>query len=62
MVMTSSLTLERSDAPAIMNYINQLAQHSNLINQDEHWNGVNVLHNSVGKINALELGIESKRS
>ena len=25
MIMTSSLTLERSDAPAIMNYINQLA-------------------------------------
>ena len=62
MVMTSSLTLERSDAPAIMNYINKLTEGSNLINEEEHWNGLNILQNSVAKINALELGIESKRS
>jgi NADH dehydrogenase (ubiquinone) Fe-S protein 1 len=57
MVMVSSLTLERSDAPAIMNYINHLQQDTNLLNKDEKWNGFNVLHNDVGRINALELGI-----
>ena len=57
--MVSSLTLERSDAPAIMNYINQLKENSNLINKEEQWNGFNVLHNEVGRINALELGITS---
>jgi NADH dehydrogenase (ubiquinone) Fe-S protein 1 len=60
MVMVSSLSLERSDAPALMNYVNQLQQNTNLINANEHWNGFNVLHNDVGRINALELGINSK--
>jgi len=31
-----------------------------LVNQEENWNGFNVLHNDVGRINALELGITSK--
>jgi NADH dehydrogenase (ubiquinone) Fe-S protein 1 len=31
-----------------------------LINEDDQWNGFNVLHNDVGRINALELGITSK--
>ena len=60
MIMTSSLTLERSDAPAVMNYINMLQQDTNLISAEEQWNGFNVLHNDVGRINALELGITSK--
>lgn len=59
MVLVSSLALERSDAPAVMNYINQLQENSNLVNQEENWNGFNVLHNDVGRINALELGITS---
>jgi NADH dehydrogenase (ubiquinone) Fe-S protein 1 len=60
MVLVSSLTLERSDAPALMNYVNLLQKNSNLINKNSHWNGFNVLHNDVGRINALELGITSK--
>jgi len=60
MVITSALTLERSDGPALMNYINQLKNNSNLVNKDEQWNGFNVLHSDVGRINALELGITSK--
>jgi NADH dehydrogenase (ubiquinone) Fe-S protein 1 len=31
-----------------------------LISESEQWNGFNVLHNDVGRINALELGITSK--
>jgi len=60
MVLVSSITLERSDAPALMNYVNLLQKNSNLINKNSHWNGFNVLHNDVGRINALELGITSK--
>lgn len=57
MIMVSSLTLERSDGAAIMNYINQLQNDTNLLNRELQWNGFNVLHNDVGRINALELGI-----
>jgi NADH dehydrogenase (ubiquinone) Fe-S protein 1 len=60
MLLTSSLTLERSDGKAIMQNIQKLQEGTNLINTDEQWNGFNVLHNDVGRINALELGITSK--
>ena len=42
-----------------MNYVNKMQENSNLINKEEQWNGFNVLHNEVGRINALELGITS---
>jgi hypothetical protein len=35
MIMVSSQTLERSDAPAVMNYINQLREGTNLLNEEE---------------------------
>merc|ERR1712046_80994 len=54
-------TMERSDAEAITNAINTLAEKTNLINAEEQWNGINVLHNDVGRISALELGITSKK-
>jgi NADH dehydrogenase (ubiquinone) Fe-S protein 1 len=60
MILISSLTLERSDAPALMNYINQLKESTNVISEEDQWNGFNVLHNDVGRINALELGISTK--
>lgn len=60
MVLTSALTLERSDGPAIMNYINMLKEGSNMINKEDQWNGFNVLHSDVGRINSLELGITAK--
>lgn len=53
--------MERSDAEAITNSINTLAEKTNLINAEEQWNGINVLHNDVGRISALELGITSKK-
>lgn len=31
-----------------------------MINKEEHWNGFNILHNDVGRLSALELGITSK--
>ena len=62
MVLTSSYALERSDAPAMMNYINKLQESTNLVNKEDQWNGFNVLHSDVGRINALELGITSKKT
>jgi NADH dehydrogenase (ubiquinone) Fe-S protein 1 len=59
MVLTSSLTLERQDGQGIMNAINKLADGTNLLNAEDHWNGINVLHSESAKINALELGITS---
>jgi len=61
MVMVSSLALERSDGPALMNYINMLQKDTNLLSKEDQWNGFNVLHNDVGRINSLELGITSKK-
>jgi NADH dehydrogenase (ubiquinone) Fe-S protein 1 len=60
MVMVSSLALERSDGPALMNYINMLQKDTNLLSKADQWNGFNVLHNNSGQVNALELGITSK--
>ena len=60
MVLVSAYTLERSDAPSVMNYINLLQNNTNLISKEHQWNGFNVLHSEVGRINALELGITSK--
>lgn len=62
MLMVSSLTLERSDSEAIMNYVNELQKGTNLLNTEDQWNGFNVLHNNSAQVNALELGITSKLS
>ena len=48
MLMISSLTLERSDADAIMNYVNELQKGTNLLSTEDQWNGFNVLHNNSG--------------
>ena len=61
MVLTSSLALERSDGPALMNYINMLQKDTNLLNKEDQWNGFNVLHSDVGRVNSLELGITAKK-
>merc|ERR1719230_1246513 len=44
-----------------MNYINMLQKDTNLLSKEDQWNGFNVLHSDVGRINALELGITSKK-
>jgi len=62
MVLVDSATLSRSDGPAIQDYINQLAGRSNLLNKEELWNGINVMHTDANKAAALDLGIVSQRS
>ena len=57
MVLVSIHALERSDGASIMNYVNKLAESTNIINKKEKWNGVNVLHTEAGRVGALDLGI-----
>ena len=60
MVITGAETLSRPDGESIQNFINQLAQKTNLINEKEGWNGINILHTEASKIGALDLGITTK--
>jgi len=62
MIIVGSETLSRSDGEAIQNYINKLASKTNLINEKEGWNGINVLHTDASKVGALDLGIATKPS
>ena len=44
MIVVGDDTLARRDGKAIQNLINDLASKTNLINEEEGWNGVNILH------------------
>lgn len=60
MVIVSASTLERTDGEAIMNQIYRLAENTNLINKEEKWNGINILHTEASRVGALDLGIIPK--
>mgnify|MGYP000240955736 CR=1 FL=1 len=60
MVIVSAHTLQREDGEGIMALVHELAEKYNFIQEEENWNGINVLHHSVGSIGALELGISSQ--
>jgi NADH dehydrogenase (ubiquinone) Fe-S protein 1 len=62
MILVGSETLTRSDGKSILNLINELAHRTNIINEKESWNGINVLHADASRVGALDLGITSKRS
>jgi len=57
MVLVSAQTLERSDGEGIMNNLYKLAEHTNLLNKKEKWNGINILHTEASRVGALDLGI-----
>jgi len=61
MIMVGAETLSRPDGKAIMNYINQIGATTNVINEEEVWNGVNVLHTDSAKVGALDLGIKTQK-
>ncbi|CAI2359248.1 unnamed protein product [Moneuplotes crassus] len=58
MVIVSSHALSRDDGEAILNNIKAIAESTNVINHEERWNGMNVLHNDIGRVGALDLGIQ----
>lgn len=62
MVMVGSQTLQRSDAEGLTHHINKLGQNTNIINNEEQWNGINVLHHEASRVGALDLGIVPRRS
>ena len=62
MVLVSASTLERTDGEGIMNNIYKLAKNTKIINEKEHWNGVNILHTEASRVGALDLGIVPKTS
>ncbi|CAD8076494.1 unnamed protein product [Paramecium sonneborni] len=62
MILTGAGVLERTDGNAIHNALKKIAQNSAVINPQQGWNGFNLLHKEVGRINALELGITARRS
>ena len=44
MIVVGNDTLARTDGKAVQNLINELASKTNIINEAEGWNGVNILH------------------
>lgn len=62
MILVGADTLARTDGEAIMDLVNQLASKTNLRNEEECWNGVNVLHSEASRVGALDLGISPRRA
>ena len=50
--------LTRNDSEAILKSTKSIANGLGFVNQENGWNGYNVLHHSQGEINALEVGIK----
>ena len=57
MIVVGNETLSRTDGQAIQNLINEIAAKTNVINEAEGWNGVNILHSDASRVGALDLGI-----
>lgn len=62
MILTGVGVLQRADGAAIHNTIKKIAEDTHVIRKDIGWNGFNLLHNEVGRINALEVGITQRSS
>lgn len=58
MIIVSGHVLSREDGEAVLNNLKQIAQDTNVINVDEAWNGLNILHNEISKVGACDLGIQ----
>lgn len=58
MIIVSSNVLSRDDGEAILNNLKKIAQNTNVINEEEAWNGLNILHNEISKVGACDLGIQ----
>mmetsp|Transcript_1728 Transcript_1728/g.1183 ORF Transcript_1728/g.1183 Transcript_1728/m.1183 type:complete len:258 (+) Transcript_1728:1030-1803(+) len=61
MIIVGADVLERRDAQGILNLVYELAAKTNLINEKENWNGVNILHKEAARVGALDLGITTQK-
>ena len=60
MVIAGSHVFSREDGESVEQLLHRIALNSPLVNQEKQWNGLNFLHPTPGRINALELGIPSR--
>lgn len=61
MILAGVSAFERVDGEAISEALKKIALQSGVINNELGWNGYNILHRDVGRINALEVGITARR-
>lgn len=57
MIITTSNVLAREDGEAILNNLKHISENTNVVNQQEGWNGLNILHTEASKAGACDLGI-----
>lgn len=62
MIVVGDDTLARKDGKAVQNLINEIASKTNLINEEEGWNGINILHQDASTVGKLDLGIVPQTS
>ncbi|CAG9320836.1 unnamed protein product [Blepharisma stoltei] len=60
MILVGANVLKREDGEAVNSVIQEIAKKYNVIKPESNWNGYNVLHNEVGTVAALEVGITSE--
>lgn len=62
MIIVGSAALERIDGEDLLSSIKTIVANGGLLKPELKWNGFNVLHRDLGRINALEVGIKPKTS
>lgn len=61
MVIIGADTLRREDGQAILAKVHELGSKTNILNPDEQWNGINILHAEASKLGQYDLGIKPQR-
>lgn len=61
MILVGSSVYERADSSAIQEALKRISLNGGVVKDSIGWNGFNVLHRDVGRINALEVGIVPRR-
>lgn len=57
MILVGANALEREDGAELYNTLKLISNKTGVVSEDKSWNGFNILHKEMGRINALELGI-----
>jgi len=57
MVMTGTRMLERQDGQALMSCLSTIAQNTKVVNEENGWNGFNILHKDGARVGALDVGV-----
>lgn len=59
MVIVGSRSLEREDGEAILEAVKKIANSTGVVNEEQGWNGFNILHHEGSRCGALDIGISS---